>query len=153
MMGPTNPNRCYIWTGCVGNVNYLGAGGTDGHGAGPVTSNGLSVNNAYYVWKTFPETLQAAGVTWKIYQDIAGMPFSPDFGDGTANSFAGNFTDNSMLYFNQYATAAPNSPLFENAATGTEIINILPGPSDTSASDWLVWAEHLFDEFRNDVKN
>jgi len=24
IMGPTNPNRCYLWTGCVGNVNYLG---------------------------------------------------------------------------------------------------------------------------------
>ena len=151
MMGPTNPNRCYIWTGCVGNVNYLGAGGTDGHGAGPVTSNGLSVNNAYYVWKTFPETLQAAGVTWKIYQDIAGMPFSPDFGDGTGNSFAGNFTDNSMLYFNQYATAAPGTPLFDNAATGTEIINTIPSASAPETA-WQAWAESLFDQFRSDVK-
>ncbi|HUK37169.1 MAG TPA: alkaline phosphatase family protein, partial [Vicinamibacterales bacterium] len=71
IMGPTNPNRCYLWTGCIGNVNYLGAGGTDGVGGGPVTSNGLP-NNAYLVWKTFPEVLQAAGVSWKIYQDIAG---------------------------------------------------------------------------------
>jgi phospholipase C len=151
MMGPTNPNRCYIWTGCVGNVNYLGAGGTDGHGAGPVTSNGLSVNNAYYVWKTFPETLQAAGVSWKIYQDIAGMPFSPDFGDGTGNSFAGNFTDNSMLYFNQYATAAPGTPLFDNAATGTEIINTIPSASAPETA-WQAWAESLFDQFRSDVE-
>src|SRR3984957_7474303 len=36
IMGPTNPNRMYLWTGCVGNVNYLGSGGTDGLGAGPV---------------------------------------------------------------------------------------------------------------------
>jgi phospholipase C len=153
IMGPTNPNRCYLWTGSIGNVNYLGAAGTDGMGAGPITYNGLSVNNAYLMWETLPEALQANGVSWKIYQDLAGATFSPDFGDGTGNNFAGNFTDNSMLYFNQYATAPPNSPLFENAATGTEIINILPGPSDTSASDWLAWAEHLFDEFRNDVKN
>ena len=70
--------------------------------------------------------LQAAGVSWKIYQDLAGTTFAPDFGDGTGNSFAGNFTDNSMLYFNQYATAAPGTPLFDNACTGTEIINIIP---------------------------
>ncbi len=68
LMGPTNPNRMYLWTGCVGNVSYLGAGGSDGDGYGPVTGNGLSPNNAYYVWETFPETLQAAGITWKIYQ-------------------------------------------------------------------------------------
>ena len=129
IMGPTNPNRCYMWTGCIGNVNYLGSGGTDGMGAGPVTANGLSVNDAYYVWETFPEVLQAAGVSWKIYQDLAGVPFAPDFGDGTGNAFAGNFTDNSVLYFNQYATAAPGTPLFDNAATGTEIINSIPSAS------------------------
>jgi phospholipase C len=116
IMGPTNPNRCYLWTGSIGNVNYLGRGGTDGLGAGPVTSNGLSINNAYFVWETFPEVLQAAGISWKIYQDLAGQTFSPDFGDGTSNSFAGNFTDNSMLYFNQYATSSPDSPLFQGAA-------------------------------------
>ena len=151
IMGPTNPNRCYLWTGCIGNVNYLGSGGTDGLGAGPVTYNGLSVNNAYFVWETFPEVLQAAGVSWKIYQDLAGATFAPDFGDGTGNSFAGNFTDNSMLYFNQYATAAPGTPLFDNAATGTEIINTIPSAS-APAQAWQAWAEHLFDEFRSDVK-
>jgi phospholipase C len=26
IMGPTNSNRCYLWTGCIGNVNYLGRG-------------------------------------------------------------------------------------------------------------------------------
>jgi phospholipase C len=151
IMGPTNPNRCYLWTGCVGNVNYLGNAGTDGLGAGPITYNGLSVNNAYLAWETFPEVLQAAGVSWKIYQDIAGAPFAPDFGDGTGNSFAGNYTDNSMLYFNQYAMAASTSPLFEGAATGTHITNAVP-TSSASADAWKAWAESLFDEFRGDVK-
>jgi phospholipase C len=151
IMGPTNPNRCYLWTGCVGNVNYLGSGGVDGLGAGPVTYNGLSINNAYFIWETFPEVLQAAGISWKIYQDLAGETFSPDFGDGTGNSFAGNFTDNSMLYFNQYATAAPASPLFANAATGTEIINTIPGSRATQQA-WEAWAESLFSEFQNDVQ-
>lgn len=151
VMGPTNPNRCYLWTGCIGNVNYLGSGGTDGLGAGPVTYNGLSVNNAYFVWETFPEVLQKAGVSWKIYQDLAGATFAPDFGDGTGNSFAGNYTDNSVLYFNQYATAGQSSPLFQNGATGTQIINTIPSTS-APASAWKAWAEDLFDEFRSDVK-
>jgi phospholipase C len=151
IMGPTNPNRCYLWTGCVGNVNYLGSGGTDGLGAGPVTANGLSPNNAYFVWETFPEVLQAAGISWKIYQDIAGVPFAPDFGDGTGNSFAGNFTDNSLLYFKQYESSAPGTPLFDNAATGTGIINSIPS-SGAPGSAWLAWQEQLFAQFRSDVQ-
>jgi phospholipase C len=152
IMGPTNPNRCYLWTGCIGNVNYLGTGGTDGAGAGPVTYNGLSVNNDYFVWETFPEVLQKAGISWKIYQDLAGATFSPDFGDGTGNSFAGNYTDNSVLYFNQYATAAPISPLFENACTGTGIINTIPS-SSAPAEAWKDWAESLFSQFKSDVQS
>ncbi len=150
IMGPTNPNRCYMWTGCVGNVDYLGKGGTDGHGSGPVTDNGLGVDNAYWVWHTFPEVLQDAGVSWKIYQDLAGSTFYPDMGDGTSNSFAGNFTDNSVLYFKQYATAAKGSPLFENGCTGTQIINEIP-KTGASDAEWEAWAQHLFDNFRKDV--
>jgi phospholipase C len=152
IMGPTNPNRYYLWTGSIGNVNYLGSGGTDGFGAGPVTYNGLSVNNAYYVWETFPEVLTKAGVSWKIYQDLAGATFAPDFGDGTGNTFAGNFGDTSVLYFKQYETAAPGTPLFDNACTGTGIINTIPSASASEAA-WQAWAESLFDDFRNDVKS
>ena len=152
IMGPTNPNRMYLWSGCVGNVNYLDSGGTDGQGAGPATYNGLSVNNAYWVFKTFPEALQAAGISWKTYQDLAGQTFAPDFGDGTGNSFAGNFTDNPLLYFEQYLTAPTDGPLFQLGCTGTQIINIIPsgGASDQA---WLAWAEHLFDDFRSDVQS
>jgi phospholipase C len=152
IMGPTNPNRTYLWTGCIGNLDSLGSGGTDGHGAGPMTGNGLSPNNAYWTFPTFPEVLQSAGVSWKIYQDLAGATFAPDFGDGTSNSFVGNFTDNPVLYFNQYANAAPGTPLFDNACTGTGIINTIPS-SSAPAADWKAWQEHLFDQFRSDVQN
>jgi phospholipase C len=152
IMGPTNPNRTFLWSGCVGNLSNLGPGGTDGQGAGPMTYNGLSLNNAYWNFKTFPEVLQKAGVSWKIYQDLAGQTFSPDFGDGTGNSFAGNFTDNSVLYFNQYATALTNSPLFQNGCTGTEIINVIPA-AGAPESAWAAWADHLFDQFRSDVQS
>ena len=74
-----------------------------------------------------PEVLQAAGISWKIYQDLAGATFSPDFGDGTGNSFAGNYTDNSVLYFNQYVTRSDRARrCFDNGCTGTEIINTDP---------------------------
>ena len=49
--------RYYMWTGWVGN---------DGSGGGPVIDNA----EAGYDWSTYPELLQKAGVSWKIYQDI-----------------------------------------------------------------------------------
>jgi phospholipase C len=152
IMGPTNPNRCYLWTGSIGNVDYLGAAGTDGHGAGPITYNGLSVNGAYLAWETFPEVLDAAGVSWKLYQDLEGATFAPDFGDGTGNSFAGNYTDNSLLYFNQYATSSPTSELFQGGCTGTQIMSSIPS-SSAPESDWLAWQEQLFSQFRSDVES
>jgi len=153
-MAPTNPNRMYIWSGCIGNLSNLGPGGADGQGAGPMTYNGLSINNAYWRFPTFPEVLQAAGISWKIYQDLAGGPFAPFFGDGEGfnNAFTGNFADNTVLYFNQYATASPGTQLFDNAATGTDILSIIP-PSGAPEDDWLAWAEHQFDDFRNDVQS
>lgn len=149
VIGPTNPNRCYLWTGCIGNVGYLGPGGTDGVGGGPVTENGLP-NGAYFWWETFPEILEKAGIRWKIYQDVAGSPFKPDFGEGTSNSFAGNYTDNPLLYFSQYATSKPGSPLYDGTATGTCVLGHIP---EASASEeiWRLWTESLFDDFRKDV--
>src|SRR5262249_58595854 len=114
-------------TGRVGNVDYRGGAGTDGFGAGPITSNGLSPLGHYLAWETFPEVLDKAGVTWNVCQDLAGATFAPDFGDGSpADDFAGNFTDNSLLYFAQYAASSPGSSLFDNGCTGTSIANNQP---------------------------
>ncbi len=153
IMGPTNPNRCYMWTGCVGNVDYLGAGGTDGFGSGPITGNGLSPKGHYLAWETFPEVLDKAGVKWKIYQDLAGATFSPDFGDGgPAGNFDGNYTDNSLLYFAQYANSSAGSPLFDNACTGTQLAYNQPA-ANAPAAAWTSWAEGLFAQFKADVQN
>ena len=57
MLGPTDPNRYYMWTGWDGN---------DGKGGGPVIAN----DEIGYDWQTYPERLQAAGISWKIYQDV-----------------------------------------------------------------------------------
>ncbi len=153
IMGPTNPNRCYLWTGSIGNVDYLGAAGTDGFGSGPITSNGLSPLGHYLAWETLPEVLDKAGVTWRVYQDLAGATFAPDFGDGgPADSFDGNFTDNSLLYFAQYAASSPGSSLFDNACTGTQLASTQPSAS-APASAWKAWALGLFDQFEADVQN
>jgi phospholipase C len=140
IMGPTDPNRYYMWTGWVGQngtqpdtVAQPFSGATPGTFqlvVGPSTGNGVLpggpvVNNDEqgYDWLTYPERLQAAGVTWKIYQDV-GLGLTPQQFEGfTDNPFIGNFGDTSVLYFLQYQNAQPGSPLFDNARTGTDIFN------------------------------
>ena len=121
-MAPTDPNRYFMWTGWVGN---------DGQGGGPVISNAESG----YDWSTFPELLQKAGVSWKIYQDVGNGLDANGYWGWTDNPYIGNYGDNSLLYFHQYQNAAPTTPLYEKARTGT---NILHGGT-------------LFDRLRADV--
>jgi phospholipase C len=121
MLGPTDPNRYYMWTGWDGN---------DGQGGGPVIAN----DEIGYGWQTYPERLQAAGVSWKIYQDKgAGLDAAHYWGWGS-NPYIGNYGDNSLLYFLQYQNAAPGSPLYQGARTGTDV-NKSGGLFDILAAD------------------
>jgi len=124
LLGPTDPNRYHMWTGWVGN---------DGQGGGPVIDNA----EAGYDWSTYPEVLQKAGVSWKIYQDIGLGLNASEFWGWTNDAYIGNYGDNSLLYFHQYQNAQPGSALADGAKTGTDI----------SASGTL------FDIFRSDVLN
>ena len=109
MLGPTDTNRYYMWTGWDGN---------DGKGGGPVIAN----DEIGYDWMTYPERLQQAGISWKIYQDSGtGLDKAGVWGF-TSDPYIGNYGDNSLLYFHQYQNAAPGSPLYERARTGTEVI-------------------------------
>jgi phospholipase C len=109
-MAPTDPNRYYMWTGWVGN---------DGSGGGPVIDNA----EAGYGWSTYPELLEKAGVSWKIYQDIGdGLTAAGSWGD-TDDAYIGNYGDNSLLYFHQYQNAQPGNPLYDKARTGTNVAN------------------------------
>ncbi|MEV8532128.1 phosphocholine-specific phospholipase C [Streptomyces sp. NPDC051211] len=105
-IGATDPNRYYMWTGYTGN---------DGTGGGPVLGN----QELGYGWKTYPERLEAAGISWKIYQDIGdGLNAAGHWG-WINDAFRGNYGDNSLLYFNSFRNAQPGSPLYEKARTGT----------------------------------
>jgi phospholipase C len=108
LLGPTDPNRYHMWTGWVGN---------DGSGGGPVIDNA----EAGYGWSTYPERLAAAGITWKVYQDIGDGLDAPDYWGWTGDPYIGNYGDDSLLYFHQYQNAAPGSPLYQGALTGTNI--------------------------------
>ena len=108
MLGPTDPNRYYMWTGWDGN---------DGQGGGPVIAN----DELGYGWQTYPERLQAAGISWKIYQDSGVGLDAPGFWGWTSDPYIGNYGDNSLLYFFNYQNASPGSPLYQAARTGTDV--------------------------------
>ena len=129
LMGPTDPNRYHMWTGWVGN---------DGSGGGPVITNA----EAGYDWSTFPERMEQAGISWKVYQDIGvGLTAEGFWGWTGDRPYMGNYGDNSLLYFHQYQNAPPGSPLADKAKTGT---NILADNMDPT---------RLFDVFREDVRS
>lgn len=124
-MGPTDPNRYSMWTGWVGN---------DGAGGGPVIDNA----EAGYGWSTYPERLQKAGVSWKVYQDVGtGLDAAGQWG-AAPDPYIGNYGDNSLLYFHQYRNAKPGEPLYDRARTGTQVA------SDPQQS--------LFDILKRDVQ-
>jgi phospholipase C len=83
VFGPTNPNRLYGWTGMIDPT---------GQNGGPVVDNSEAVP---YTWTTYAERLQAAGITWRNYQE-------PDTGD-----------DNPLAWFKQFQQAPTTSPLYQ----------------------------------------
>ena len=76
---------------------------------------------AGYGWLTFPEVLEAAGITWKVYQDVGtGLDSAGSYGNAS-DPLTGNYGDNPLLYFNQYRDAPTSSPLYQRAVTGTHV--------------------------------
>lgn len=77
----TNSNRMFIWTGTNGPTGAnVASVVNDLDAIGPSTTG--------YDWTTYPERLQQAGVSWKVYQNM------PD-----------NFTDNPLAGFKKYRRA------------------------------------------------
>lgn len=119
---PTNPNRLHQFSG----------------------SNGLSANGLVILddsepttginWETLGETLEKAGVSWKVYQETD------------------NFDDNAFEWFEAFKSAQPGSPLYDKGLvrvpTGTlvdafyqDVHNkTLPQVSIIIAPTWL--SEH-----------
>jgi phospholipase C len=92
VIGPTDPNRLYSMSA------WLDPAGTQG---GPILSTSTTRVERFNTlsWTTYPEQLQAAGISWKVYGN-------PD----------GNFGDNVLPYFKQYWS---NPTLYANALTPT----------------------------------
>jgi phospholipase C len=84
VLGPTWPNRMMWMTGTVD------AGGT---GGGPIISNKAPAGG--YTWTTYAERLQAAGVSWQVYQQ------------------EDNYGCNMLENFAAFRAAEPGDPLYD----------------------------------------
>jgi phospholipase C len=86
----TNTNRLFLWTGTNDGLGKAG---------GPSISNShdrfpeQGAPPESYTWTTYPERLMQAGVTWRIYQDMAD-----------------NFTDNPTAGFKAYRDSFKGVP-------------------------------------------
>ena len=93
VMGATNPNRLYLWSGTCDPQGVAG---------GPATDN----TARDFSWTTYPERLQSAGVDWKIYQNVAD-----------------NFDDNALTWFRTFKNAPPGTPLFDRGMASVPAIS------------------------------
>jgi phospholipase C len=87
IMAPTSPNRMYFWTGTSSGWTSNPADYQVDFGSGAGTPEVT----------TYPELLQAAGITWRVYaNDRAGDSVSyPDY-------FLGDYGDNPLWFYQQY---------------------------------------------------
>lgn len=100
VLGPTWPNRMVWMTGTID---------PDGKGEGPITGDYKARNG--YRWTTYAESLQRAGVSWKVYQE-------PD-----------NYGLNVLELFASFQNAKPGTPLHERG--------MLRGAADAFEKDAL----------------
>lgn len=84
MFGPTHPNRLFLMTGSID---------ADARFGDPVLANGRRDLR----WETYPERLERAGVTWRVYHEW------DDYGC------------NVLRFFSAYARSGKASPLREHA--------------------------------------
>ncbi|GFE77383.1 phosphocholine-specific phospholipase C [Novosphingobium sp. TCA1] len=112
--------HCAIQTGTNSNRLFLWSGTNDPHG----THGGPAIGNSHdnfpeqggaaddYLWTTVPERLQAAGIDWRIYQDMAD-----------------NFTDNPLVGFRAYrkANQGAGDPALRERALTTQALDRLRG--------------------------
>ncbi|MGW4485338.1 alkaline phosphatase family protein [Amycolatopsis sp. NPDC004368] len=88
VLGPTWPNR-YMW--------LSGTIDADGQFGGPSLETG-KVPDGHFTFKTYPERLTEAGVSWKVYHSPGGATGLPPFNAIKA-----------------YADAEPGEPLYDQA--------------------------------------
>jgi len=84
----TTPNRLHLWTGTI----------RDNKGQQKVRNSDVTYSETAN-WKTYPERLEAAGVSWRVYQNEISLPSGLNDDE---DAWLANFTDNPLEWFDQY---------------------------------------------------
>lgn len=85
----TTTNRMFFWTGKSKDTerNF------------PIVRNSEATYGKEVDWTTFPERLEANGISWKVYQNELSIPSGLE---GEDESLLANFTDNNLEWFKKY---------------------------------------------------
>lgn len=87
----TTPNRLHLWTGTIRPRQEATA---------PAKVRNSDVTyTATANWTTFPERLEAAGISWRVYQNELSLPTGLT---ELEEDWLANFTDNPLEWFDQY---------------------------------------------------
>jgi phospholipase C len=87
----TTPNRLYLWSGTVREAQNSASM--------PCVRNSEVDYGAWARWTTFPERLEEAGISWKVYQNELSVKTGLD---KDQDQWLSNFTDNPLEFFEQY---------------------------------------------------
>lgn len=85
----TTPNRLHLWTGTIREDAQHRAR----------VQNGDTTYDSEASWTTYPERLEDAGISWKIYQNEISLASGLI---GEQDAWLSNFTDNPIEWFTQY---------------------------------------------------
>lgn len=87
----TTPNRLHLWTGTIRENQK---------GSDPANVRNSEVDYPRPArWTTFPERLEEAGVSWRVYQNELSLPSGFT---RLEDRWLSNFTDNPLEWFDQY---------------------------------------------------
>jgi len=129
LFGPTNPNRLFLFTGTSGLT--VGETGEQAVANPPDETNETAdpANDAPrfkpYTWTSYAERLQAAGVSWHVYQEYD------------------NYGDNALAYFAKFRGADAATEIGRHARNWS--------PGSTPANAKTARGEHLIAQFAKDV--
>lgn len=99
VLGPTDPNRLYWVSATID---------PDGLTGGPLVETPTLIPKNVYSWRTYPENLSEAGVSWKIYSNRDVGPASSMILDGMMGCFTQAADPNSELARRGIAPVYPN---------------------------------------------
>ncbi|KAG5992829.1 hypothetical protein E4U43_003660 [Claviceps pusilla] len=131
VLAATDPNRI---TWMSGSVNVPGSPtNPDGKGGMIIDNNATpgceapGLNCFPFVWKTFPEYLEEAGISWQVWQDLD------------------NFEDNMLAYFQQYQVAKNGSALRKkgNSYPGVDAFFEAAAKGALPQVSWIVGPQEL----------